>query len=188
MEKNNVESSKKTTKKVSTKKATNSNKKSGDMTSRKRVFAVLIAVIFVLAVVLIVIPLVKKTGDKAEAAGKIAEEKSFETYKLKDTKISYEDDTTVFETKIENIGSETIPAGGFNIILLDKEGAELTSIGVYLKEMEPAEIIETKAVIAEKIENIYDMKIVSDESVPDDTEQVPEDAPVEEVPEETVEQ
>lgn len=153
-------------------------KRNKSMEARKKVFCVLVILVVVLAVALILIPLFKKPT----VTNKLAEEKTFETYKLKETSISYEEDTTVFETKIENIGSEAIPAGGFNIILLDKEGNTLTSIGVYLKEMEPSEVIETKAVIAEKIENIYDMKIVSDENV------TPEELSAEEVDEEVTDE
>lgn len=180
MENNKVGETSRTTKKEHKKKVTNSAKRPGDMNSRKKLFKVLIAIIFILAIVLVIVPFIKKGIDKSSAAGKIAEEKSFESYKLVETKISYEEDTTIFETKIENIGTETVPEGGFNIVLLDKEGIELTSIGVYLKEMEPAEIIETKAVISEKIENIYDMKIVGIETGITDSETVSDEVPEQE--------
>ncbi len=150
MENNNAE--KKTVNKKSTK------KDSKNMQARKRIFVTLIVIVAILAIILILLPFFKGAG---KDLSKLSEEKSFESYKLKETTISYEEDTTVFDTKIENISSETIPEGGFNIILLDKEGNSLTSIGVYLKEMEPGEIIETKAVIPEKVENVHDMKIES---------------------------
>lgn len=162
MDSNNVENTKKTTKKKVERKV--DKKSPNNMEGRKKIFIALIVIVLLLVVILVVLPLFKK-DIKISSKDKISEEKTFENYKIKETTISYEDETTVFDTKIENISSDIVPARGLNIILLDKDGNEITSIGVYLKDMQAGEVIDTKAVISEKIENIYDLKIISDQTV-----------------------
>lgn len=141
-----------------------SSKKQIDMKKRKRALISFIAIILVLIIILIIVKSPKKE-DKSDVTNKYSEEKTFESYKLKDFTINYDQDTTIFDFKIENIGSANISSTGLNIILLDKEGNEITSIGLYLKETEPGEVIDSKAVIQGKIENVYDIRIQRDQNI-----------------------
>lgn len=101
----------------------------------------------------------KEDGTTANISSKLKEDKEINGFTITNIKLEQKDDETLFTAEAVNKTGSKQEAFWVNIILVDKEGHEITRMLTNINSTENGESAEVKAGITENCVNAYDFKL-----------------------------
>ena len=108
------------------------------MESKPNITKIIIAALLVVAIIIIGIILFTKNNNNEKEQNPIATSSEFNNIKIKDISIEYKSETniTVVKFTLQNTSNNDINKETVNVMLIDKDGTELSGIQNYIEFIE----------------------------------------------------
>lgn len=100
-------------------------------------------------------------GSSENISNKIKEDKGYDGYKISGATLTYNNGVTTFKAIIKNVSKGDLIGGLIDIVLLNKQGEEVSKISTYIRNLKADEVMEIDASITQNVVNAYDYKLVS---------------------------
>lgn len=101
----------------------------------------------------------REDGTKVNKSSKLHEKKTYDGLEIGNLQLTMKDNVSVILGEIKNVSNIAKGEYPISLVMLDKEGNEIITIGAYIQKLEPGQTAELNTSATFDFANAYDFKI-----------------------------
>lgn len=101
----------------------------------------------------------REDGTKVNKSSKLHEKKAYDGLEIGNLQLTMKDNVSVILGEIKNVSNIAKGEYPISLVMLDKEGNEIITIGAYIQKLEPGQTAELNTSATFDFANAYDFKI-----------------------------
>lgn len=101
----------------------------------------------------------REDGTKVNTSNKLHETKSFDGFEIGNLQLKMKDNVSLILGEVKNVSNTARGDYPIDLIILDKQGNEIITIGAYIQELQPGQSAEFNTSATFDFANAYDFKI-----------------------------